>query len=425
MSGPFNGINVLDFSQYLAGPFAAARLGDLGADVLKIERPGLGEGGRQAASGGVRIGNESPTFVALNRSKRAIAIDLKRPEGREIALRLMSTADVIIENFRPGVMARLGLAHEDVVRQNPRLIYVSATGYGAAGPLAALPGQDLLAQAMSGLAANTGRSTDPPIATGTPIADMTMAHNIAFGVATALYDRERSGLGQRIEVNLLDGLIDVQAHESATYLNSGVPPQRSAGGVAHPYLLPPYGIYATADGYLAIAHTPIKKLAQVLCISDMPEVTTVQATFAVREEISALVAEALMLRTAEEWIAELGRHDMWVAPVLGLADILEHPQVCANNMLVTVPHTSAGPVRLTGIPIKFGRTPGMITRAAPLLGEHTEEVLRALGYADERIFELIRAEVVGVPPSIPRLAAPPECILHFEQGGHVNAESIL
>jgi crotonobetainyl-CoA:carnitine CoA-transferase CaiB-like acyl-CoA transferase len=394
-TGPFVGVRVLDLSQYLAGPFAASKLGDLGADVIKIERPGSGEAGRVAAAGGVRLAGESPTFLALNRSKRGLAVDLKAPEGAAIVRKLAKRADVLIENFRPGVMERLGLGYESISKLNPRLIYVRASGYGRTGPLRDKPGQDLLVQSFAGLAYATGRSADPPIPCGAPVADVTMAHQISFAVAAALYARERSGRGQCVDVNLLDGLVDMQAHFFAIVLNSDRDSVRSTSGISDPYLAAPYGVYRTSNGYLAIAHTPMAKLAKLLDTPSLADYVTLDERFGQRDEIYDSIQAVLQSRSTEEWLAILEPHDIWCAPVHSHREIAAHPQVSHNEMIVLVDHPTAGPVRLTGIPVRFSETPGTVSRAAPLVGQHTREILEELGMDTEAVGRLVLSGVVG------------------------------
>jgi crotonobetainyl-CoA:carnitine CoA-transferase CaiB-like acyl-CoA transferase len=392
-TGPFVGVRILDLSQYLAGPFAASKLGDLGADVIKIERPGSGEAGRVAAAGGVRLAGESPTFLALNRSKRGLAVDMKAPEGVDVVRRLAERSDVLIENFRPGVMERLGLGYESLSKVNPRLIYVRASGYGRTGPLSEKPGQDLLVQSIAGLASATGRNGDPPIPCGAPVADVTMAHQISFAVAAALYARERSGRGQCVDVNLLDGLLDLQAHFFAVVLNSDRDSVRSSTGISDPYLAAPYGVYRTSDGYLAIAHTPMEKLATLLETPSLAAYVTLEERFSKRDEIYDLVQAVIQSRSTNEWLAILEPHDIWCAPVQNHRAIAAHPQVTHNDMIVRVDHPTAGPLRLTGIPIKFSETPGVVSCAAPLLGQHTAEILKELGMDADTVQRL---EVAGV-----------------------------
>jgi crotonobetainyl-CoA:carnitine CoA-transferase CaiB-like acyl-CoA transferase len=394
MAGALSGVRILDFSQYLAGPFAASKLGDLGADVIKVERPIVGDAGRNAAAGGVRLGGESPTFLAFNRSKRGIAVDLGTVEGRDLIGKLVQTADVIISNFRPGVMARLGLAYEQLAASNPRLICVQATGYGASGPLVTLPGQDLLVQAMSGLASVTGRAGDPPTASGAPIADVTMANQIAFGVSTALYAREKTGLGQLVEVDLLSGLVDAQCHFMAIALNSDKRPSRSSAGIADPFLAAPYGIYQTSDGHIALAHTSLPVLGELLHLEELKEIGGLPQSFIERDRVYELLSDHFITGSSDHWLELLRSKDLWCAPVLTHDQIIEHEQLALNDMIVDVVHPTAGPIRLTGIPVKLSRTPGEVVTPAPLLGEHTKAVLKDLGYAESTLDALAEQGVI-------------------------------
>jgi crotonobetainyl-CoA:carnitine CoA-transferase CaiB-like acyl-CoA transferase len=394
MAGALSGVRILDFSQYLAGPFAASKLGDLGADVIKVERPVVGDAGRAAAAGGVRLGGESPTFLAFNRSKRSIAVDLGTAKGRDLIYALVQTADVVISNFRPGVMARLGLDYERLATSNPRLICVQATGYGAKGPLKDLPGQDLLVQALSGLASVTGRDGDPPTACGAPIADVTMAHQIAFGVAIALYEREKTGLGQLVEVDLLSGLVDAQSHFMAIALNSDRRPERSREGIADPFLAAPYGIYETSDGHIALAHTPLPVLDELLGVKELTEIGGLPRSFIERDRVYKLLSDRFRERPSNHWLELLRSRDLWCAPVLTHEEIVTHEQLAQNDMIVEVAHPTAGPIRLTGIPVKLSRTPGEVVTPAPLLGEHTKTVLKELGYAESALDALVEEGVI-------------------------------
>jgi crotonobetainyl-CoA:carnitine CoA-transferase CaiB-like acyl-CoA transferase len=393
-SGPLTGVRILDFSQYLAGPLAAAKLGDLGANVIKIERID-GEGGRNAAAAGCRIGGESPTFMALNRSKRGIALNLKNAEGVAIARQLAKQSDVVIENFRPGVMSRLGLDYETLRAENPRLIYCSASGYGPVGPLAERPGQDLLAQALSGLAWNTGRAEDPPMPAGTQVADGTLANLIAFGVVVALFERERTGVGQRVEASLLSALLDLQTHELATYLNCGVPARRSGSGIGHVYLAAPYGIYRTSDSHLAIAQTPLPQLGELLGTDALAAYPNVEEAYRSREAIGAILKPLFARRTTQAWLDLLLPAGIWVGPVFDYEDLLSSGQVQANEMIATFDHPSAGPVSVAGPPVRFDGA--AITRlgSAPLLGQHTTEILAELGCSPDEILRLDRDGVIG------------------------------
>jgi crotonobetainyl-CoA:carnitine CoA-transferase CaiB-like acyl-CoA transferase len=392
MAGPLAGYRVLDFSQMMQGPWAAQMLGDMGADVIKIEPPVRGERGRR--SGIAFIEGESLFFHAMNRNKRGLTLNLKDPRGQEIAWTLIKGADVLIENFRPGVMERLGFGYDAVRQAAPRLVYCSATGYGPSGPLAHKPGQDLLIQALSGIMSITGRESEPPGPAGIFIADVHAATMLAFGVACALLHRGQSGQGQRVEINLLSAAIDLQAQELVTYLNAGIEPRRAAMS-GHAYMEGPYGVYRASDGYLALSMIPVEALAEALA---MPELTAAfpdkAALYARRDELVGAIQPVLERHTVAHWMAEFDRRDLWAAPVLGYDEVATHPQVRANRMAVRVASPIKEDLALTGLPLTLSETGGAIRLPPPLVGQHTDDILAELGYDRSRIAELRQAGVV-------------------------------
>ena len=392
--GPLNGVRVLDFSQFMAGPLAAQRLGDYGADVIKVEMPARGEGSRHASASKFTIAGERASFVTFNRNKRSITLDLKKPEGIEICLGLLKQTDVLVENFRPGVMSRLGLGYEVVSQLNPKIIYASVTGYGTTGPYRDFPGQDLLVQCLSGLVYLNGRAADPPTPVGTPIIDAATGQQLALGIVAALFNRERTGEGQQVEVSLLDTAIDLQAQELTTYLNCNVEPQRSAAGIAHAHFIAPYGIYATKDRFLALAHTPLSKLGAFLGLNQLTEWEQQGEAFERRDEIYGLVASVLKSRTTTEWLDQMRPRDFWCGPVQTYSELANSIQVKLSKMVVEVSYKGSTPTRLLGIPIKFSKTPGSIRRVPPDLGEHTREVLAEFGCSDKQIADLKINKVV-------------------------------
>jgi crotonobetainyl-CoA:carnitine CoA-transferase CaiB-like acyl-CoA transferase len=267
MVAALEGVRILDFSQMMMGPWATQLLGDLGADIIKIERPGSGEWERGLEMMGPLLAGDSPCFLAMNRNKRSLALNLKHPEARRIVDALVPEVDVVVENVRPGVLDRLGFGYERLSQLNPRLIYCSASGFGSRGPYVDRPGQDLLIQALSGLAAHSGRATDPPTPAGTAVCDAMAAMMVTCGILAALHARAHTGRGQKVEVDLLSTSLAAQCQEAVAYLN-GVPHwQRSAAGIAQPWLGAPYGIYATSDGYLALAMSSLRVLGELL---DLP-----------------------------------------------------------------------------------------------------------------------------------------------------------
>ncbi|HKA52735.1 MAG TPA: CoA transferase [Candidatus Binatia bacterium] len=393
---PLQGIRVVDMSRFLVGPFCTQMLADMGAEVIKVEPVDGGDPVRAAGSNA--LSGESLFFLARNRNKRSLALDLKQEAGREVVYRLVRTADVFIENFRPGAADRLGFGYDTLRRYNPHLIYCAVSGYGQEGPHRERPGQDLLIQAISGIISITGWEGGPPTTVGTFVADMVGAFHCAYGIAVALLAKERLGVGQKVEVSLLDSLLALQAVEATTYLNTGKAPKKAGAG--HSLVPPPYRVFEARDGALVIV-APSEDWWRRLCRVPALEDICRDARFASRESRAAndaalnkLLEERFRAKTATEWLALLAEHDVLAAPVYTYKDLFDDPQVAVNDMVVTQDHPVAGPVRVIGIPVKLARTPGRIRTPAPLLGEHTEEILAGLGYSEGEIARLREARVV-------------------------------
>ncbi|TCC21811.1 CaiB/BaiF CoA transferase family protein [Kribbella speibonae] len=372
------GYRVLDLSVAMAGPLAAMRLGDLGADVVKVE-PVTGEWQRHTAAGGA-TGNEiNASFLSLNRNKRSLAVDLKSDAGRELLYELVRTTDVFLQNYRPGVAARLGVDYDTLRALKPSLVYVSISGYGESGPYAEWPGQDLLVQAMSGALFSAGRPDEPPVAAPYFLADAVTAYSAFEGVLAALLHRERTGEGQLVQVNMLDAVLALQMQELSVHTVGGVPQTRSEEVHAHSYIRAPYGIFTTADGYISLAFANLPVLAEVL---DAPQLAGLDAErdgFARRDEIAAAVSTALRRETTEHWMLKLRERGVWCGPVLSYDDVRTDPQVLHNESFVTYEHPTEGTVTTPGFPYRFSRTPADVHRPAPLVGEHTDELLAELG----------------------------------------------
>lgn len=376
---PLDGLLVLDLSQFLAGPSAALRLGDLGARVIKVERPGGGDICRQLYLSDTDVGGNSTLFHAINRNKESFAADLKSPADLAAVRQLIGRADVLVQNFRPGVIERLGLGYEAVRELNPRLIYAGISGYGEDGPWAALPGQDLLAQAVSGLMWLNGDAGDGPAPMGLSIADMLAGHAVVEGVLAALVRRGITGEGAHVQTSLLEAVVDLQFEVLTTHLNDGGrPPQRAAVDNAHAYLAAPYGVYATADGYLALAMTPLERLAELLELPGVAAIAQedVNAGFVHRDEIKRQIAERLRDRRTRTWIDQLDAAGVWCAPVLGWPELLASEAFRRLDMLQDLLRPDGGSVTTTRTPIRIDGSRAVRAAAAPRVGEHTEALRR-------------------------------------------------
>lgn len=394
---PLQGLRIVDMSRFLVGPFCAQMLADMGAEVIKIEPLPCGDPIR--AAGSKDWGGENLFFLARNRNKQSLALDLKQEEGREVLYRLVKRADVFIENFRPGVADNIGIGYEKLKHYNPNLIFCAISGYGQDGPERGRPGQDLLLQAFSGLISITGWEDGPPTTVGTLVADMVGAFHCAYGVAIALLGRERLGIGQRIEVSLLDSLLALQAMEATTYLNTGVLPKK--GGAGHGIVPAPYRIFEAQEGAFALV-APSQDWWLRLCkVRELQDICS-DPRFAARESrdeyadaLNGLLEKRFRDKPAADWLACFAEADVLAAPVHDYADVFNHPQVIHNEMIITQEHPNAGQVRTVGIPVKMTRTPGHTGAAAPLFGQHTEAVLASLGYNEAEVRKLRSAGVVA------------------------------
>jgi crotonobetainyl-CoA:carnitine CoA-transferase CaiB-like acyl-CoA transferase len=385
-----DGLRVVSFTHFLQGPSATQLLADLGADVIKIEPP-TGAFERSWSGPDAYLGGESVFFLLGNRNVRSLAVDLKDPEWVQVVLRLTDEADVVIESFRPGVMDRLGLGWDDLRSRNPRLIYCSLSGFGGDGPYKDRPGQDVLLQSMSGLAAATGAADVPPTPVGASVVDQHGAVLGAFGILAALQGRERTGRGSHVESNLLSAALDLQIEPLSYFLN-GFVGTRSASGVSSPYYKAPYGIFATADGYLTLSLNALNLLANAF-EDDWFHSLSEQSSYERRDEVNERIAKHMVLRSTEEWSAVFVAAKVWFAPVNTYADIVDDPQVLHNKTFVQVDHPRAGTVTLLAHPIVYdGQRPGVRT-LPPALGAANRDVLNELGFAAEDA-ERLQAKVV-------------------------------
>lgn len=366
------GVRVLDFTQMMLGPFATQFLADLGADVIKVERPG-GEWERTLPMMGGYVNGESAAFLAMNRNKRSIELDLKAEWARDVLLKLAETSDIIVENFRPGVMSRLGLGYEDFRRVKPDIIYCSGSGWGQDTDLARLnrPGQDLLIQAMSGLAFATGRDGEPPTPAGSAIVDHATALMFAGAMLAALYARAVHGIGQRVEVDLYSTAIAMQCQEISALVNQGAEWKRSASGVGAAWLNAPFGLYETSDGWIAISMVAPGDLAAVL---GAPSLATFDP-WVDREEMKRAVDALIVVDTTAHWLELLLSAGLWVAEVRTTKQAVDELRETGSDILTRVTRADGSQVELVGLPVTMSETPWRLRMPPPFPGEHTSEVL--------------------------------------------------
>ncbi|MFZ9441456.1 MAG: CaiB/BaiF CoA transferase family protein [Candidatus Nanopelagicaceae bacterium] len=373
---PLDGFLVLDFSQFLAGPVSAMRLADLGARVIKIERPGTGDIGRTLAFAGLESDGDTLSFHIMNRNKESFAADLKNQSDLAEVKALVAKADVIIQNFRPGVIERLGLGYEEVKKINPRIVYGSASGYGTTGPWIERPGQDLLAQSMSGLPWLNGQEGHPPIPVGLAVADIFTSTHLAHGITALLLRRERTGVGGLVEASLIESMLDLQFELiSAKLFDTATTVKRGAG--AHAFLSAPYGLYQTTSGYLAIAMTPVPQLGALLGL-DFSQYDDPKTWWSHQSEIVKKLSNLLATESTEHWLAILDKADIWCAPVLTLPELIESEGFNQLDMTqetvrrgksgeeIAIP-TTRSPMKIDGKTIKH-------RKGAPHVGEDTEKI---------------------------------------------------
>lgn len=375
---PLAGLVVLDMSQFLSGPYAALRLMDLGARVIKIERPDGGDLCRRLYLNDAEIGSDSSLFHAINRGKESLALDLKNPDDLATLKRLIGKADVLIQNFRPGVVERLGLGYDEVRKINPRLVCAGITGYGDQGPWVQRPGQDLLAQARSGVMWLNGDGEQGPVPFGLAIADMFAGAATVQAILAALVRRGVTGQGSKVETSLLEALIDFQFEVLTTHLNDGGRlPMRARVNNAHAYLSAPYGVYRTKDSYLAVAMTPIARLGDLLQLRALePYHDDPASWFTERDAIKQIIADHLATETTDHWLSILEPADIWCAKVLQWPELLESEGFRALDMLQTVEREDNVSVRTTRSPIRINGRRAATKRAAPHIGEHSA-IIRA------------------------------------------------
>jgi crotonobetainyl-CoA:carnitine CoA-transferase CaiB-like acyl-CoA transferase len=394
MNGPLDGVRVLELCQVMAGPTCGMLLADLGADVVKVEKLPGGDDTRSYDK--PQVNGESAAFLAMNRNKRSIALDLKRPEGQAVIKRMVADADVLVENFRKGTMEKFGLGYDALKGVNPRLIYCAITGYGRTGPYADKGGFDLIAQGISGLMSITGEPGQEPVKCGPPVCDINAGMLGALGIVAAYVHRLKTGEGQMVDTSLLEAGIHTTFWHSAIFLATGVSPEPT--GSAH-VLSAPYQAFRTRDGWVTIGGANPANWERLARMIELPELLVdprfrtnadrMQNRAALVEIISAKTRE----RTTGELVAALDAAGIPAGPVNRIGEMLADPHVLARKMLVETVHPVAGPTKALGVPVKLSRTPGSVRRPAPLLGQHTREVLREAGFRDAEIDALVGSGV--------------------------------
>jgi crotonobetainyl-CoA:carnitine CoA-transferase CaiB-like acyl-CoA transferase len=381
-------LKILDLSRLMTGPFCTMLLADMGAEVIKIETPGVGDDTRQWSP---KLGTESTYYLSVNRNKRSLTLNLKSPEGKEILLRLVQDADVVIENFRPGTMDRLGFGYETLSQINPRLIYCCVSGFGMTGPYRDKPGYDLLAQAMGGLMAITGEAGRPPVKAGMSIADIGSGMYATIGILTALQARVTTGRGQLLETSLLETIVSWQTYLATAYWATGKAPAQTGSG--HPSIAP-YQALRARDQYLIVA-VGNESLWQKFCVAlGFPELAdtelfrTNKDRVQHREQLVRHLEEILSAAPAAEWIERFEQAGVPAGPIYTLEQVWSDPQVLAREMVMEMEHPQIGRIKVPGFPIKFSHTPGTLRSAPPTLGQHTKEILGALGYTEADVQRL-------------------------------------
>jgi len=391
MSLPLDGIKIIDFTQVMLGPSCTQALGDFGADVIKVERPGRGDLSREGVL--KHTGENNPVYLALNRNKRGIAVDMTTDAGRKVIYDLLRTADVIVSNFRPGVMERLGLDYETVSALNPRIIWASGSGFGATGPYAHKGGQDILGQAYSGVMRRKADPRHPTAIYATPIADYTAGQHLVQGILLALLQRHQTGQGQKVEVSLYDSMLAMQMQEATTRLMYDQELNWA--------LMPLSGCFATRDSEIVIVgafkENPLADICAALGLPDYSReerFATLDRLKEDRDEIQQIIADRLLQGTSAQWLSALEQHDVLCGPVKSLAEALADPQTAHNNMIIEFADAEGRAVQTIASPVAMSHVTKDVRHAPPQLGQHTREVLQELGYDEGRIEGLVDRQAV-------------------------------
>jgi crotonobetainyl-CoA:carnitine CoA-transferase CaiB-like acyl-CoA transferase len=396
MTPALTGLRVIDFTRALAGPYCTMLLADMGAEVIKIELPGPGDDSR--SWGPPFVGSQSAFYLSINRNKKSIALDLKQAPARDIALRLISTADIVVEGNRPGVMKRLGLDYASVRPQNPGLIYCSISAFGQTGPYAEKAGYDQVMQGYGGIMGLTGEPGGRPMKVGVSITDLTTGMFAVIGIVTALYHRQRTGSGQYIDTSMLDGQVSWLTYQAQRYWANGEIPARSGAGHG---LIVPYQAIETADGFINIAvgnenlwrvFTGIMGLEH---LTDDPRFSVNPARVKNRAALLAVLEPVMKAKPSAHWIELFDKAGIPCGPIYTVDQVVSDPQVLARDMVTQVTHSDYGTISMLGFPIKFSETPGRIPSAPPTMGEHTDEVLRCLGMSDDELRYLREKKIIN------------------------------
>jgi formyl-CoA transferase/CoA:oxalate CoA-transferase len=389
-TAPLDGLVVIDLTRVLSGPYCTMQLADMGARVLKIEQPGRGDDTR--GWGPPFVGDESAYFLSINRNKESLTLDLKQPDARRILEQLLDRADVIVENFRPGTMARLGFGYDVVSARWPRVVFCSISGFGQTGPRREQPGYDAVIQAEAGLMSITGEAEGPPLRLGVAIADITTGMFAAQGIAMALLARARTGRGQLVDVGMLDATAALLTYQASSYFVTGRVPERL--GNRHPTIVP-YETFAAADGelVLAVGNDDLwRRFCGAAGLSELAADTrfaTNRGRVENYRELRPVIGERLRARPRAEWIASLVAAGVPCGAVRDVAEVLNDPQLAARDMIEVVEHATLGRIQTLGLPIKLSATPGRVRSAPPTLGQHTDQILRTdLGLSDQEIAHL-------------------------------------
>jgi crotonobetainyl-CoA:carnitine CoA-transferase CaiB-like acyl-CoA transferase len=394
--GALSELRVIDATQMLAGPIAGTRLGDLGADVIKVEPTINGEFNRTRGFEDQMSNGEMTTFLAVNRNKRSLAVDLKNPKGKEIIYELVKKSDVFLQNFRFGTAERLGVGYEDLKKINPRIIYCSISGYGSFGPYRDRPGQDLVVQGYSGSMFSVGAEGDDPTPSALWGADVMTGYQAVIGILAAVESRHQTGIGQHVEVDMLSVVMDCQLQELVTFLNAGPMPRRMQERSAHASIPAPYGVYKTKDSWLTLAMVPLPILGEIFNDDWLKSLSHYNDGHKYRNEVYKRIRNLFLDKTTQEWIKICDAAGAWCGPVYNYQDLVNDQHIKDTQYIVEQAQFHGNSAKTVRPPIRMDKTPPSIRRGAPALGEHTEEILRdLLHFPQNKIADLINSGAVS------------------------------